>query len=204
MRTMKEDNLNRIENYINQYIEDNNGESPSLTNIMNYTGMVRSTVYRHILELQKRGKVLYSGKNTLGVNEQDKKKVSFSRLAILGTIPCGIPEDYKEEIEGYVAIPSEWIEGKCYLLKAKGDSMIDIGIDEGDLVLVNVETNARNGQVIAVLTDEGTTLKRYMVEKDGRPWLLAENNTYSDEKRKLYPENIQVLGIALKVIKNIK
>ena len=56
----------------------------------------------------------------------------------------------------------------------------------------------------AVLTDEGTTLKRFMKRENGRPWLLAENKSYPKEKRELKPSKIEIQGIALKVIKDIK
>ena len=82
--------------------------------------------------------------------------------------------------------------------------MIDIGIDEGDLVLIKCAKDAYDRQVVAVLTDEGTTLKRYMKPENGRPWLLAENKTYSKAKRELKPNTIEIQGIALKIIKDIK
>ena len=105
---------------------------------------------------------------------------------------------------GYVAIPEEWLDGDCYLLRTSGDSMIDIGIDDGDLVLIKRTQEAYDGQVVAVLTDEGTTLKRFMKRENGRPWLLAENKSYPKEKRELKPSKIEIQGIALKVIKDIK
>ena len=82
--------------------------------------------------------------------------------------------------------------------------MIDIGIDDGDLVLIKRAQEAYDGQVVAVLTDEGTTLKRFMKRENGRPWLLAENKSYPKEKRELKPSKIEIQGIALKVIKDIK
>lgn len=204
MRVIKEDNLKRVADYIIQFVGNNNGESPSLNDIIFHTGIAKTTAYRYIKELNKRGIVSYSGKNTLTIKGQEKYKVLYSKLAILGTIPCGMPEDYKEDIQGYVAIPNEWVDGKCYLLRVAGDSMIDIGIRAGDLVLIKMETNAYDKQVVAVLTENGTTLKRYMVGKDGRPWLLAENATYPEERRKIFPHEIKVLGVALKVIRDIK
>ena len=82
--------------------------------------------------------------------------------------------------------------------------MIDIGIDDGDLVLIRQATEAFDGQVVAVLTDEGTTLKRLMRSENGRPWLLAENKSYPKERRELKPDWMEIQGVALKVIKDIK
>ena len=71
-------------------------------------------------------------------------------------------------------------------------------------MLINRATEARDGQVVAVLTDEGTTLKRLMRKENGRLWLLAENKSYPKERRELKPSKIEIQGIALKVIKDIK
>ena len=146
---------------------------------------------------------MYNGKETLAVEGQEAMKVPFRRLPIVGTIVCGSPEDNRQEIQGYVAISEDWVDGECYLLRASGDSMVDIGIDDGDLVLIKQATEAFDGQVVAVLTD-GTTLKRLMRCENGRPWLLAENKTYPKEKRELAPDLMEIQGIALKVIKDIR
>ncbi len=128
----------------------------------------------------------------------------FRRVAIVGSIVCGFPEDNRQEIQGYVAIPEEWLDGDCYLLRTSGDSMIDIGIDDGDLVLIKCAKDAYDGQVVAVLTDEGTTLKRFVKPEIGQSWLLAENKSYPKEKRELKPSKLEIQGIALKVIKDIQ
>ena len=204
MRAMKEENLKKISDFIESYIKDNNGDSPSLSEIMAYTGMVKSTAYRHILELEKRGLVSYSGKNTLEIAGQEQMKSHFSRLAVYGVIPCGAPEDYRQDVEGYLAIPAEWTEGECYLLRATGDSMVDAGIDDGDLVIIKRAERAFDAQIIAALTEDGTTLKRYRISEDGEAFLMAENKSYTSEKRYLYPETIVVQGVALKIIKDAK
>ena len=72
MRVMNEEKLQKLAEFIKQYARDNNGESPSLADIMDYMGMVKSTAYRHILELEKRGIISYSGKNTLETPLQKK------------------------------------------------------------------------------------------------------------------------------------
>ena len=89
--------------------------------------MSRSTAYRYILELEKRGLVSYSGKNTLETELQRKMRCGFKRIPIIGQIVCGSPEEQEEHVSGYLAIPEEWIDGECFLLRAYGDSMIDIG-----------------------------------------------------------------------------
>lgn len=204
MKTMNEKKLAEMAEFINSYIEENNGESPRFSEILRYMGMNKSVGYRYLTTLRDRGVIEYNGRLTLSVKGQERMRSHFSRIAIHGTIPCGTPDDYREDIQGHVAIPDEWLDGDCYLLTASGDSMVDIGIDDGDLVLIKRVREAYDGQVVAVLTEDGTTLKRYKVGKDGRPWLLAENASFPKYKRELHPEMIEIQGKALKVIKDIR
>ena len=204
MKRMNEEKLNKMAEFIHRYVRENNGESPKFKDILEYMEMSNSVGYRYLTTLRDRGIITYNGKDTLAIKGQESMKAAFRRLAIVGSIVCGSPEDNRQEIQGYVAIPNEWIDGDCYLLRTSGDSMIDIGIDDGDLVLIKRATEARNGQVVAMLTDEGTTLKRLMRKENGRPWLLAENKSYPKERRELKPSKIEIQGIALKVIKDIK
>ena len=203
MRVMSEEKLNKLAEFIKQYARDNNGESPSLADIMEYMGMVKSTAYRHVLELEKRGVISYTGKKTLSSPLQRKMNVMFRRIPIVGMIVCGTPDEQEEHITGYLAVPEEWIDGECFLLEAYGDSMVDIGIDKGDLVLVKKTETANDGDVVVALTEDGNTLKRLFWES-GRPRLHAENSTYSAKMRDLYPRELTIQGIAMKVIKDIR
>ena len=82
MRTMNQEKVERLADFINQYARDNNGSSPSLSEIMEYMSMSRSTAYRYILELEKRGLVSYSGKNTLQTELQRKMRCGFKKIRI--------------------------------------------------------------------------------------------------------------------------
>ena len=202
MRVMSEEKLNKLAEFIKQYARDNNGESPSLADIMDYMGMVKSTAYRHVLELEKRGVISYTGKKTLSSPLQRKMNVMFRRIPIVGMIVCGTPDEQEEHISGYLAIPEEWIDGECFLLRAYGDSMIDIGIEKDDLILVKKTCTAEDGEVVVALTEDGNTLKRLFWE-DGRPRLHAENKRYKPKNRDIYPQSLTIQGVALKVIKDI-
>ena len=177
MRTMNQEKVERLADFINQYTRNNNGSSPSLSEIMEYMDMSKSTAYRYILELEKRGLVSYCGKKTLETDLQRKMRCGFKRTPIVGQIVCGSPDEQEEYVSSYLAIPEEWIDGECFLLRAYGDSMIDIGIDKDDLILVKKTEAAKDGEVIVALTEEGNTLKRLFWE-DGHPRLHAENKKY--------------------------
>ena len=202
MRTMNQEKIERLADFINQYARDNNGSSPSLSEIMEYMGMSKATAYRYILELEKRGIVSYSGKKTLETELQRKMRCGFNRIPIIGQIVCGSPDEQEEYVSGYLAIPEEWIDGECFLLRAYGDSMIDIGIEKDDLILVKKTETAENGAVVVALTEDGNTLKRLFWE-DGRPRLHAENKRYKTKYRDIYPQSLTIQGVALKVVKDI-
>ena len=162
--------------------------------------MSNSVGYRYLMTLRDRGIIVYSGKDTLAIEGQEKMRPAYRRVPILGGIPCGSPEEHTELVEGYVALPEEWLFGDCYLLRAEGDSMTGAGIDDGDLVLIRKTTLSETGRVVVALVDgTDTTLKRYFVEKDGTPVLRAENAKYRDIK----PFHLAVQGVAVKVIKDV-
>ena len=131
MRVMSEEKLNKLAEFIKQYARDNNGESPSLADIMEYMGMVKSTAYRHVLELEKRGAISYTGKKTLSSPLQRKMNVMFRRIPIVGMIVCGTPDEQEEHFTGYLAVPEEWIDGDCFLL------------DKHEVALVNADIHHR-------------------------------------------------------------
>lgn len=203
MRTMSQEKIERLSEFIKQYARDNNGASPSLSEIMEYMSMSKATAYRYILELEKRGIVSYCGKKTLETELQRKMRCGFKRVPIVGQIVCGSPDEQEEYISEYLAIPEEWIDGECFLLRAYGDSMIDIGIEKDDLILVKKSETAKDGEVIVALTENGNTLKRLFWE-NGRPRLHAENKSYAIQNIDIYPQMLTIQGIALKVIKNIR
>ncbi len=80
--------------------------------------------------------------------------------------------------------------------------MVDIGVNQGDLVLVKKTITALDGQVVVALTENGNTLKRLAYE-NGKPILLAENSAYSEKERVIRPKRLEIQGIALKIIKDI-
>ena len=81
--------------------------------------------------------------------------------------------------------------------------MVDIGVEEGELVLVKKTETANSGDVIVALIENETTLKRLFWE-DGRPRLHAENKTYTKHRMDICPSKLEIQGIALKVIKDIR
>ena len=200
MKRIDEEKLSKMADFIKRYALEHNGTSPKFREILEYMQMSNSVGYRYLMILRDRGIVEYSGKDTLAVPGQERMQVNFTSVPVLGAIPCGLPEEHTQLIEGYVALPGEWAGGDCYLLRADGDSMTGAGIDDGDLVLIRKTALARTGSIVVALVDgTDTTLKRYLRDTDGSPILRAENPRYRD----IRPFHLSVQGVAVKVIKDV-
>lgn len=204
MKRMNEEKLDRMAAFINRYIEEHNGDAPSFGEITAYMEMSNSVGYRYLTCLRDRGIIEYNGKSTLSVKGKTGMKAMFRRVRLLGAIPCGTPEDDREQPQGYLALPAEWITGDCFLLRAKHRSMVDAGIEPGDLLLIRQTCEASDGEIVAALTENGPTLKRFRIGSDSRPYLQAENRTYPVSEQVFYPRELQIQGVCLKIIKDVK
>lgn len=120
----------------------------------------------------------------------------MDRIPLLGAIACGTPILAQENIEGYVDLPKH-IKAD-FALTCEGDSMIDAGIKDGDVVYIRSQPEVQNGQIAAVLVDgESATLKRFFFN-DGVVTLMAANQTYPPiVKSGSDVEQVRVLGLAV-------
>lgn len=120
---------------------------------------------------------------------------------LLGSIACG-PFNFGEEniLESYQFPTSFTGKGEFFLLRTFGDSMIDAGIGQGDLVLIRQQNTANSGDIVVVSVGDETTLKRYFSEPErGRIRLHPENESMDD----MYVKDCLIQGVAVKVIKDL-
>ena len=125
---------------------------------------------------------------------------------MLGDIACGLPLLAEQNIEEYVDLPESWVgTGQFFALHANGDSMKDIGINSGDIVIIRQQETAESGQVIVALVDESSaTLKRYYPRlEDKVVELRPENNAFETQIIDLRERAFAIQGIAVKVLKDI-
>ena len=118
-----------------------------------------------------------------------------------GEIPCGEPNTLNGQIKGYIEIPNKMLGvGDHFVLRAKGSSMIGAGIEDGDLVIVKKQDYADESQIVVAFVNGETTLKRfYKNEKHQLIELRPENNEY----KTIYDDDCQILGVAVKIIKDL-
>ncbi len=180
------------------------GTEPTITQIAEKAGMGRARVHAYLKEMDEQGIITYSRRHyntpkTEMINERS------GATPIVGSVKCGDPELEEAEIEEYVRLPETIFGDKSmYILRARGDSMVDAGIDEGDFIVVeNTPVAAKNDIVVAMDDDNQNMLKRYKgLNKDGNAVLAYENdNRYPNEK--LIIDKMRIQGIARFVIKRI-
>ena len=144
----------------------------------------------------------YQGHRNIRTKMQEKKSSASIGVPILGAVSCGVPKFAEENIDEYVRLPvSIFGKGDYFLLRADGDSMIDAGIETGDLVLIRQQDTAEPGQIVVALMEDEATLKRYFPEpKKHRIRLHPENPRMED----IYVESCVIQGVAVKVIKDVE
>ena len=194
--------MEKIRLYAMNYYREHN-QMPSIRTIADGTGMNRGSVQKYLVEMQERGIIEYDGKiRHIHASKAAVESKETYNAGIIGSIACGIPTDVEEYVEEYVPLPvSIFGRGELYILRASGDSMIDAGISDGDLVVIRKTSEANDGDIVVALTEEtGTTLKRLHHEKgSGRVILHPENPSMQD----MVFQSIAVQGVAVKVIKSI-
>ena len=115
-------------------------------------------------------------------------------LPALGYVPAGLPQGGVEQVANqFIAVPAEECPEAEFALKVQGDSMVDAGIHHGDWVLLNSRRAPREGNVVAALCDNETTLKTYLTDREGQPFLRSENRAYP--ARIIAHEEMQVQGV---------
>lgn len=185
---------------------DTNFRAPSTREVEEYTGISHQTVQRRLLKLSEQNELRYDGKLnviiTPHMEEQQERGANVVQLSIIGRIACGTPEEEVECRLGTIDFPRALLGiGDYFILEAAGDSMTGIGIESGDLIVCKRTCEADPGDVVIAMNDnKETTLKTLKFDlKQQRYYLHPEAPGYSD----IYPDEIDIIGIATKIIKNI-
>ena len=173
--------------------------SPSARQIAAGTGIPRTTLQRMLRTMAENGRIDYDGE-TVVTELSNKRDDNSTPVGIIGSIPCGNLALEEEAVEEIVNLPvSLFGKGNLFLLHASGDSMTGAGIDDGDLVLIRKQEEARNGDiVVAYVEGEGNTLKRYR-KYGSTVFLHPENPKYRDIPLK----DCRIQGVAISVIKHL-
>jgi repressor LexA len=207
---MVSDRQRAILEFLQEYV-DQHGYPPTVREIGEQVGLASpSTVHAHLANLERAGLLrrdptkpraleLIGRERREPAPQADERDVT--RLPLLGEIAAGGPLLAEQYIEEYLAMPSS-TKGD-FLLRVKGESMIEAGILDGDLVIVQRRQDARNGDIVVALagadefTDEAT-VKTFYKERD-RIRLQPENSTMEP----IYAEHVQILGRVVGVFREL-
>ncbi len=199
MRSQDRQLKDKIKAYIER-VAERGGNCPSYRDIAVALNTSASSVYRYLSAMERDGEVVLGefGYETESMGKRDAQTIN---VPILGNVPCGpLTEEY-ESAEGYIRLPVSLVgNGKFYILTAYGESMVNAGISDGDLVLIREQETANDGEIVVALVDNEVTMKRlYRDEKNKRVILHPENDSMQD----IIVQNCKIQGIAVKVIKNL-
>lgn len=196
MRTLNEETLRRMEEYIRER-QRKDGVSPSYRRIMHALGMSSlNLVQRYVLALENQGRIRRTRLGSIALPKRlDAGKNKITPL--VGDIACGQPSFAEENIEASYALPEAIFgKGELFMLHTHGDSMIDAGIKEGDLIVVRKQNTADDGQIVVALMDGEATLKR-LFHRNGKIVLHPENRQMQD----IVVENCEIQGVLVSCIK---
>ena len=204
-----------IWNFLTQYV-DEHGYPPTVREIGEEVGLASpSTVHAHRANLERAGMLRRDPTKPRALEVVGRAAASGSRsgraaapdprrLPLVGEIAAGGPLLADQNVEDYLAVPEPLARGgEEFLLRIKGDSMVDAGILEGDIVVVRREQTARDGEIVVALagedeTAEEATVKRFFRE-NGRIRLQPENESMEP----IYADHVQILGIVTGVFRSL-
>ena len=193
-------------NYIKKYVVKH-GFPPSTREIGAALGLSSpATVHTHLKKLEdadciRKTNTKFRTIEIIGDNEYAEKNEELVKVPLLGKITCGNPIEAIESPDEWFTIPASLIPGKevVFTLKASGDSMINKGIYDGDIVIVQKQKVARNGDVVVAMTEENeVTLKTFYKEKD-HIRLQPENDTMDP----IILDNCSILGKAIGLYRSL-
>ena len=203
MQHKKQEYILAIEAFIDDY-KDTTGVIPTMPEIAAGVGLSTGTICKYIAHMRQQGIIEYDGgQRTITTKKGLADKSAFIYVPKLGRISCGIPKFAEENIEEYVKLPvSLFGRGDFFILEAYGDSMINAGIDEGDLVLVRQQATADYNQIVAALIDDEATLKRFRPQLDGTIRLHPENERLDDII--VDASQCVIQGVVVKILKDVR
>ncbi|MCL6638203.1 MAG: transcriptional repressor LexA [Firmicutes bacterium] len=178
------------------------GYPPSVREIGQVVGLSSSsTVHGYLKRLEEKGYLRRdpTKPRAIEVLEQTAGEPGVIEIPVLGPVAAGVPLLAVEDRGDVFPLPANFTgEGEFFMLTVRGDSMVDAGILEGDLVVVRRQADAMNGDIVVALLEDEATVKRYYKE-EGRVRLQPENSRLEP----IFAREVQVLGKVIGLVRKI-
>lgn len=189
--------LSKKEKEILEYIIDRaeSGVPPSVREICAALGYKStSTAHKYLTLLEEKG---YLEKQS-GKNRSIKLRgEGFVQVPLLGTVAAGQPILAMEQIEDYIPIKTNYSSKDLFALRVKGESMVEAGILNGDIIIARQTPSAMDGEIVVALIEDEATVKRFFKEKN-RFRLQPENSTMEP----IYTDHVKILGKVISVFRS--
>ncbi len=198
--------------FLVEYVDDH-GYPPTVREIGDAVGLASpSTVHAHLANLERAGLLRRDPTKPRAIelvgrrrSESPAARSATPVLPLVGRIAAGSPLLAEESVEDEIAVPEPLGRNADFLLRVKGDSMIEAGILDGDVVVVRRQDDALDGDVVVALVGEDeaadeATVKTFHREAGGRVRLQPENSALEP----LYPEHVQILGKVTGVFRSLQ
>ena len=171
------DRQREIVNFIRNSIKKN-GYPPSVREIGEAVGLSSiSTVHAHLVTLEELGILKRDPMKPRSVIPVGDEGPGTVGIPVVGNVAAGTPILAEENIESYMSVPVDLIGyGVHFILKVKGDSMIEAGILDGDYLIIRQQPSAENGEIVVAILEDEATVKRFY-KKQGSIELRPENST---------------------------
>ena len=154
------------------------GYFPSVRDIRDGVGVSSTaTIQSHLMKLIEKGYIARAGSKarTLRIlHDEDRPQhgpeydmEEIIPLPLVGSVAAGVPIMAEENREDTIPVPASMVKGESFMLRVKGDSMIQAGIFEGDLLVVRVQNTAENGDTVVAIIDDEATVKTFYKEANG-------------------------------------
>ena len=191
----------KILDYI-RYVTKVRNYPPSVREIGEAVGLSSSsTVHNHLNQLERRGLIKRDPSKSRTVQlvqdaELDQQRRNAVSVPIVGHVAAGTPILAEQNIEEHVLLSSELAKDGYFMLRVRGDSMVNAGILDGDLVLVRPQQEAPNGSIVVALLEGEATVKR-IERSNGHVKLIAENPAYQP----IVTTSVSLVGVVRGVIR---
>lgn len=191
----KVDRSEKIFEFMQKFIAEN-GYSPTVREICKACDIKSTaTVFTYLNQLADSGVINKVDNRNRAVSLKQK----VINVPLIGTVAAGQPIFATENYEGMFSIPNNFFMGDdLFMLNVKGDSMINIGMFNGDKIVVKKQETADNGDIVVALVDDSATVKRFF-KKNGEIILHPEN----DEMQDFVFKDVQILGKVVGLMRNI-
>lgn len=188
--------------FIKDFVEKNE-YPPSLRDISAHLGVTgNTTILKHLNALEKKGYLRRDSGSSRGIVLTREKQPQVMQVPIVGTVRAGSLTLAVEDIEGYYPLDKLQLKGGTFLLRVRGDSMINDAIADGDLALIRPQETADNGDIVVAMVDGEVTLKRFYKERDHIR--LQPRNPNMNPIIIPAGEPVTIIGKAIRIIREIE